>query len=81
LFSIFSLCTDKGRFVYEVDPEFFGYYLSLEEIQYWIVFRIIQSANYYDIEYQSYSLDETRELIEQAKRKQKKDMEKWKQKR
>ena len=77
MFSIFSLCTDKGKFVYEVASDFFGNKLSVNEIEYWIAFGIIQAAIRHDVDYMSYSLKETKEEIEKAKSEQRKDMTKW----
>ncbi|HEC66479.1 MAG TPA: hypothetical protein ENI23_14425 [bacterium] len=68
MFSIFSLCTDKGKFVYEVASDFFGDKLSVDEIEYWIAFGFIQSAIRHDVDYMDYSLKETKERIEKAKR-------------
>ena len=68
---------DKGRFVYEVTSDFFGDKLSMDEIEYWIAFGLIQSAIRHDVDYMSYSFKETKEEIEKAKRK---DVAKWQKK-
>jgi len=80
LFSVFSLCVDKGRFVYEILPDYFGDCLTLDEIQYWMVYGMLQSAIRYDIEYELYSLGELKDKIIQAKSEQKRKMESWKRK-
>ena len=80
MFSIFSLCVDKGRFVYEVVPDTFGDKLSVDEIGYWIAFGIIQSAVRHDVDYMSYSFRETKEEIEKARNEKRKDATKWQKK-
>ena len=77
LFSIFSLCVDKNRFVYEVASDVFGSVLSFDEIEYWIAFGVIQAAIRHDVDYTLYNLRETKEEIDKAKRK---DMAKWQKK-
>jgi len=80
LYSVFSLCMDKGRFVYEVVQDFFGNTLTVEEIEYWICFNMIQSAHRFNIDYKVQSFEETKKLIDEANRKQKLEMAKWKSK-
>jgi len=71
---------DKGRFVYEIASDFFGNKLSVDEIGYWISFGIIQSAVRHDVDYMSHSFRETKEEIEKARSKKRKDAMKWQKK-
>jgi hypothetical protein len=65
---LFNLCEDRGKFVYEVVP-IFGDKLTLEELEYWIAFGIIQKAKFNDIEYKALPLDVVIELNKNAEKK------------
>jgi hypothetical protein len=71
---------DKGRFVYEIAPDFFGNKLSVDEIGYWISFGIIQSAVRHNVDYMIGSFKETKEGIEEARNEKRKDATKWQKK-
>ena len=69
-FSLFQLCSDKNKFVYEVSS-MFGNKLTLEEMDYWICFNIVNRAVYNDVDYRAFPLDEVISDIEKAEAKRK----------
>lgn len=68
-YSVFSLCSERGRFVYEVTG-LFGDVLTVEELEYWYVYNIIYKASYFKIETEAMSFEEVLQLIEDAEAKQ-----------
>ena len=70
---IFQLCSDRGRFVYEVCG-IFGDKLSLEEMEYWSVYNVISNASLYDVDISGMSFEAALEKLEVDRRKRKK---KW----
>ena len=65
---LFSMCDDKGKFIYEVAPDMFGPFLTIEESEYWLAFNLIRRAKMLDVDYQAISLEETLELIKREER-------------
>ena len=65
---IFSLCDSNGKLVYEVSG-MFGDELTVEELQYWICFNIIERAKFLDVDYQALPLTVVQELIVEEERK------------
>lgn len=59
----------------------FGEMFTVEEIEYWVAFNVIQSAIRYSVDYKSHSFHETRDLIEKERKAQKARLDKsWKKK-
>lgn len=73
--SLFSLCADKNKFIYETSG-IFGNKLTLEEIQYWWIYNIIQTAKFYNIEYEKYDFESLLECIKKEKTKRAKKLKK-----
>lgn len=65
---IFSLCDSKDKLVYEVSG-MFGNELTVEELQYWICFNIIERAKFFDVDYQALPIEVVQELIMEEERK------------
>lgn len=76
LLSLYTLCDNKGRFVYQVVP---GYYsgpgLSVEELEYWTCHNIISQAKMNGVRYDAWPLEEVIRLIGEAERKKRKKYE------
>lgn len=53
------LCDKKGKFIYEICPEYFGGTLSPEELEYWEVFNIMEIAKMEDVNWLEMTLDDT----------------------
>lgn len=72
LFNLFSMCDDKHCFAFQVIDEF-GDKLTLEEMEYWMAFNVMRTANMYSINYRHLTYDETVKKInaEKTKRKEK----------
>ena len=68
LWLLFQLCDDKDRFVYEITP-MFGKILTIEEMEYWIVYNIIQRAKVNEVEYQALPMTEVIRLCDEAESK------------
>lgn len=69
--SLFSICSDKNRFVYEVSGMFGKKYLSYEELEYWVCYNIIQRAKYEKVEYTALQIEDVLTLINEADSKRK----------
>ena len=70
LFNLFAICNEKGKFVYEV-TDYFGPVFTVEEMEYWLVFRCIGAARLYNVDIQHLSftemIDETHKKIERKR--------------
>ena len=57
--TLFAICADRSRFIFEVCGDLFGKTLTVEELEYWIAYSIIQNAIRNDVDYKVLSLRET----------------------
>ena len=76
LFILFFLCSEKNKFVYEVCNIFGGSKLTIEELEYWTCFAIIQRAKFADVPHEALPMEEVIKLTEDEERKRKKKYEK-----
>lgn len=72
---MFDLCSSKQRFVYEVCG-LFGRKFTLEELEYWICYNLIDRARFNDVEYEALPWDEVISLVNEVERKRKAHYEK-----
>ena len=70
---LFSICKEKNKFVFEV-CDVFGDKLTIEEMEYWLAYNIITSANIYDVDISHMSFENAIDEIDDAIQKRKK---KW----
>jgi hypothetical protein len=66
--SIFNLCADKNKFVYEVSP-IFGDGFTIEEMHYWWIYNTIAAARFYNIEHTDKDIEWLTEEIQAEKSK------------
>lgn len=67
MFSVFALCDDKGKFIYEIMPELFGPILTIEELEYWSIYRLMSEAQMHGIEYIGLTFDELQDDIKKSR--------------
>lgn len=60
---LFSLCETKNKFVFEV-TDLFGSILTVEEIEYWMVYNIVSRAKYYGVDYSALPMEEVIKMID-----------------
>lgn len=58
LYALFYSCDKNGRFIFEIAPNLFGPELTVQEMEYWSVFRSMQAAINFDIDYTCLTWDE-----------------------
>lgn len=66
---MFSLCSSKNCFVYE-HCGIFGNELTITEVEFWGAYNVMQSAQFFKVDYKNLTFDETIEEIESSRRKQ-----------
>lgn len=67
---LFNLCSDKNQFVFQVSG-MFGNTLTVEELEYWLCYNIIERAKFHDVDYQALPMDVVIELTEKEEKKRK----------
>lgn len=68
------LCDKKGKFVYEICPEYFGPVLTPEEVEYWEVYNVIEIAKVEDLDWVEMDLNDTVEEILRINAKRKSEL-------
>jgi hypothetical protein len=74
---LFNQCKDKNKFVYEV-CEVFGDKITIEEMDYWFAFDILQAASTYSLNVREMTFEDTLDEIEKQNNERKR---KWQPKR
>ena len=69
--SVFSLCDSKNRFIYEVCKDLFGDELTAVEIEYWVCYNLIKTAEFYKADIGGVTFDEAIKIVEQQKKREK----------
>jgi hypothetical protein len=69
LYNLFSVCKERGCFVYE-QTDLFGKKLTVSEIEFWGAYNIIQNAQFFKVDYRNMTFQETIDGIHDSKRKQ-----------
>lgn len=68
---LFDLCSSKQRYVYEVCDIFGCGCLTLEELEYWICYNVIERARFNDVDYDALPWDEVIKIVNETERKRK----------
>ena len=77
MYNIFSLCEDKHKFVYEVCPGLFdGDALTIEELEYWIVYSLISTCKIEGLDIGNSSYKNANSKLRSHRQKQKERMRK-----
>jgi hypothetical protein len=75
LYQLFALCSGKSLFVFQISKGIFGDELTVEEVEYWIAYGILNTANTLDIDSIGKGLDHVIEMIDDKRREKEKELE------
>jgi len=58
-------------------PDYFGHELTLGEVEYWVAYNLMTSAEMYGIDYSKLSFSETVEKVRRQRRKREEQIKSW----